>query len=389
MKSTVTIHFSTMTLLIVGISAFSLTSQAQTFTVLHTFTGSPDGAYPVPGLIRNGAGNLYGTTEGGGISNAGTVFKLNKSERVSVLYSFTGGDDGGFPFAPLSHDAHGNLYGTTSGRGAFGAGTVFKLDTAGNETVLYSFTGGLDGALPYAGLVGGGPSTVFFGTTQSGGSGASYGTIFKVDTTGKERVLYTFAGGSAGEYPFAGLVWDKGELYGTTSGDGTSVYGTVFKLTSSGKGALLHTFTGTPDGAFPIAVLVRDAAGNLYGTTQQGGRLNAGTVFKLDTTTDELTVLHSFAGNPDGKWPYAGLVRDAAGNFYGTTTLGGAFDSGTIFKLDTTGKVTILYSFTGSSDGSSPRGGLVLDEAGNLYGTATNGGDSTFGTVFKFTLSRE
>jgi uncharacterized repeat protein (TIGR03803 family) len=379
-------HVRTTILLLVGTIAFSLIAQGQTFTVLHTFTGPPDGAYPVSGLVRDETGSFYGTTAGGGTSNAGTVFQLRLSTfaRVSVLHSFTETeDDGQSPFAPLAEDGHGNFYGTTPDGGAFGSGTVFKMDKTGKENVLYSFAGALDGAFPYAGLVLDKRGNLY-GATQSGGSGASYGTIFKVDGTGNQSVLYTFSGGAAGEYPFAGLVLSKGRLYGTTAGDGASIYGTLFRLTKSGRETLLHTFAGRPDGAFPIATLVRDPAGNLYGTTQQGGILNSGTIFKLDTTGG-FTVVYNFVGTPDGKWPYAGLVRDEGGNFYGTTALGGAFDSGTIFKLDTTGNVTVLYSFTGGADGAFPRGSLVRDTAGTLYGTASNGGASSYGTIFKLT----
>jgi uncharacterized repeat protein (TIGR03803 family) len=159
-------------------------------------------------------------------------------------------------------DHLGNLYGTASGSGEFGCGTVFKLDQTGEVTELYSFRGDLDGALPYARVVLDGRGNLY-GVAQSGGSGASYGTIFKVDTAGNETVLYTFTGGTAGEYPFAGLVWRDGWLYGTTTGDGALIYGTVFKADRSGRYKLLHTFMGQPDGAFPIAVLVRDGIGNL------------------------------------------------------------------------------------------------------------------------------
>lgn len=385
MKSKTLRYMVTMLVFLAAPIVFSLTGQAQTFELIHTFTGVPDGAYPVAGLVRGESGEFYGTTAGGGLNDAGTVFRLERKKpwNESVLYSFTGGDDGESPFASLVRDRLGNLYATASGGGEFGCGTVFKLDQTGKETVLYSFGGGLDGAFPYAGVVLDGRGNVY-GVAQSGGSGASYGTIFKVDTTGNETVLYTFTGGAAGEYPFAGLVWRDGWLYGTTAGDGTLIYGTVFKVARTGRYTLLHTFTGQPDGAFPIAVLVRDGMGNLYGTTQEGGISNSGTIFKVDAS-GELTVIYNFAGAPDGKWPYSGLVRDAAGNFYGTTALGGSFDSGMIFKLDTAGNLTTLYSFTGGEDGASPRGTLLRDVAGSLYGTASNGGAYGFGTLFKLT----
>jgi uncharacterized repeat protein (TIGR03803 family) len=244
-------------------------------------------------------------------------------------------------------------------------------------TQLYQFVGGSGGANPIAGLV---PDAAgnLYGTTSAGGviGGTckilgGCGVVFKLDTSGTETVLYRFTGLADGTYPLAGLVLDAaGNLYGTTSGGGVVAgtcngCGVVFKLDTAGTETVLHSFTGSPDGDSPRAGLVRDAAGNLYGTTLGGGTSNLGTVFKLDPAGTE-TVLHSFSG-PDGSAPTAGLVLDAAGNLYGTT-------SGTAFKLDTTGIMTLLHTFTGSSDGAGPLGGLVLDAAGNLYGTAPNGG---------------
>ncbi len=174
--------------------------------------------------------------------------------------------------------------------------------------------------------------------------------------------------------------------YGGTNGG----YGTVFKLSPKGALTLLHSFAGTPDGVNPLAGLLRDAAGNLYGTTQYGGTNGGyGTVFKL-TAKGKLTLLHSFAGMPDGQNPYARLIRDPAGNLYGTTFYGGTSGYGTVFKVDTTGKLTILHSFNDSPDGAHPIAGLILDKAGNLYGTTSDGGDlscgfSGCGTVFKVT----
>jgi uncharacterized repeat protein (TIGR03803 family) len=318
-----------------------------------------------------------------------------QAQALEVLYTFRGGTDGANPYAGLIQDAAGNLYGTTASGGAFGFGTVFKLDTTGTESVLHSFTGTPDGSSPYAGLL---RDTVgnLFGTTNTGGSGqgcsSGCGTVFKLDTPGKETVLHSFTG-AAYEYevsPLAGLIRDPaGNLYGTTAGlygaclfQGRWYYcGTVFKLNAAGNATLLFRFSGGAYGAIPYAGLVRDAAGNLYGTTVFGGAYpyTHGTVFKLDTTGKE-TVLHSFTGGADGANPYAGLIQDAAGNLYGTTASGGASGSGTVFKLDTTGKETVLHSFTGGADGANPHAGLILDAAGSLYGTTTNGGASGFGT---------
>ena len=369
-----------------------------TFTLIYSFKGSPDGSSPEAGLIRDGAGNFYGTTSSGGPSGYGTVFKLDATGAETVLYGFTGGADGSNPFGGLVRDAAGNLYGNTyrgggNGCASYGCGTVFKLDTTGTETVLYRFTGGADGRNPLGSLVRDSAGNLF-GTTYYGGSSNNCyqgcGTVFKLATTGVETVLHSFTGDPDGNWPWAGLIRDAtGNLYGTThQGGGASAWGTVFKLDTTGAETVLYSFKGDPDGGEPDAGLILDAAGNLYGTTHYGGgggcQDGCGTVFKLDTTGTE-TVLHSFQGNPDGGSPVAGLIRDAAGNLYGTTLYGGAVGKGTVFKLDTTGTETVLHSFTGAA-GEWPTAGLIRDTAGNIYGTTPYGGRGFAGEVFK--LSR-
>jgi uncharacterized repeat protein (TIGR03803 family) len=384
-------------------------AQAQTYSesVLYSFTGTGgDGAFPFAGLMRDAVGNLYGTTvKGGGTgclgSGCGTVFKLDTTGKETVLYSFTGSSDGASPDAGLIRDAAGNLYGTTERGGkcrrfVAGCGTVFKLDTTGKETVLHRFRGA-DGATPIAGLIRDSAGN-FYGTTLLGGGTGCVrpgcGTVFILDTTGKETVLYSFTGtGGDGAFPHAGLIRAAaGNFYGTTSGGGDLTCnapfgcGVVFKLDTTGKETVLYSFTGSPDGASPDAGLIRDSAGNFYSTTSGGGgAFGKGTVFKLDTTGNE-TVLHSFTGTGgDGALPSAGLIRDTVGNLYGTTTSGGASDYGTVFKLDTSGNETVLYSFTGGADGATPTAGLIRDSAGNLYGTTFGGGAFGYGTVFKLT----
>jgi uncharacterized repeat protein (TIGR03803 family) len=359
-------------------------------TVLHNFAGgTKDGANPLAGLIRDAAGSLYGTTYGGGTYNLGAVFKVDTSGKESVLYSFAGSPDGAHPAAGLVQDAAGNFYGTTENGGYLGTGTIYKLDKNGTETVLYSFAAGADGAYPEAGLVLDGAGNLY-GTTAEGGGPRCYdslgcGTVFKLDTAGKETVLYSFGGSPDGEYPVAGLLRDNaGNLYGTTSSGGASSFGTVFKLDTTGKETVLYSFAGSPDGEHPYAGLVQDAAGDLYGTTSSGGASSLGTVFKLDTTGKE-SILYSFAQLPDGEYPYVGLVHDTAGNLYGATDEGGLSGLGTVFKLDTTGKETVLYSFVAGSGGAGPYASLVRDAAGNFYGTTYWGGTSGLGTAFKLT----
>lgn len=368
-------------------------AQAQTFTVLYTFTSTDQGWQPDAGLIADTAGNLYGTTQYGGTAGGfGTIFKLDSSGNETVLYSFAGTPDGEDPYAGLVSDEAGNLYGSTLYGGTEGGyGTLFRLDKYGKLTLLHSFASNPDGADPYGTLVGDAQGNGY-GTTRFGGAAGGYGTVFELDRNGKLTLLHSFAGTPDGEDPEAGLIRDRvGSLYGTTVYGGTAGgYGTVFKLDKTGKLTLLHSFGGTPDGENPYAGLVGDYAGNGLGTTKYGGTAGGyGTVFKIDHT-GKLSLLYSFSGTPDGENPLSSVVLDPLGNIYGTTYYGGTYGYGSIFKLDTTGTLTILHSFNYSPDGGNPIGGLIRDTAGNLYGTTSQGGDpscgfSGCGTVFELT----
>jgi uncharacterized repeat protein (TIGR03803 family) len=365
-------------------------SQVQTFTVLYTFKSTLKGEQPDATLTMDSAGNLYGTTQYGGAKGGfGTVFKLDTTGKETVIRSFAGTPDAEDPYAGLTRDQTGDLYGTTLYGGTQGGfGTVFKLH-AGSETILHSFAGTPDGEDPRSVLLRDAAGNLY-GTTQYGGTNGGFGTIFQLDPAGKLTLLHSFAGTPDGEDPYSGVLRDKaGNLYGTTQYGGTNGgFGTVYKLTAKGKLTLLHSFAGTPDGVNPFAGLLMDAAGNLYGTTYYGGTNGGfGTVYKL-TAKGKLTLLHSFAGMPDGQNPYARLIRDSAGNLYGTTFYGGTSGYGSVFELTAAGKLTILHSFSGSADGGHPIAGLILDKAGNLYGTTSDGGDlkcgfSGCGTVFK------
>jgi uncharacterized repeat protein (TIGR03803 family) len=366
---------------------------AQTFAVLYTFTGGTDGGYPFAGLVRDGSGNLYGTTYQGGAFGAGTVFKVETSGTETVLYNFTAGTDGGYPFAGLVRDAKANLYGTTYQGGALNYGVVFKVDTNGNETVLHSFAGGTaDGCAPYGGLLRDKAGNLY-GVTD--GCGASNkGTMYKVAPSGVETVLHSFTG-SDGAYPSTtGLLIDKqGNLYGVTDDGGSgrncnSGYGcgVAYVLTSSGTLTVLHSFARrTADGCYPQGTPARDNKGNLYGTTESCGSSGEGIVWKVSKKGTE-TVLHSFAGGAsDGVYPTAGVVMDATGNLYGDTDGGGTSSAGTVYELDKKWEFTLLHSFNGGTDGTSPSAGLTRDAKGNFYGTAPFGGSSNYGTVWKLT----
>lgn len=363
--------------------------QAQTFKVLYNFTGSADGGSPYGSLVRDTAGNLYGTTEADGAAGAGTVFKVNKGGTYTVLYRFKGGPDGANPYVGVIRDAAGNLYGTTANGGASGLGTVFKLTKTGKETVLYSFAGGSDGCYPYGGLLRDAAGNLYGTTEVCGASGV--GTVFKLTNTGKETVLHSFAGGSSdGEFPsFTSLLMDtSGNLYGVAEQGGTDNLGVVYKLSKSGKLKVLYSFAGgTSDGCDVFGTPFMDAEGNLYGTANACGSAHVGIVWKVSQKGKE-TVLHNFtAGSSDGAEPIAGVIMDANGNLYGDTYQGGSANLGTVYKLNKTGKVTLLHTFTGP-DGDYPYSGVIRDSAGNLYGTTLHGGSGQqcqngCGTVWK------
>jgi uncharacterized repeat protein (TIGR03803 family) len=359
-------------------------AQGQTFTVLYAFGKGTDGGTPYAGLVRDSAGNLYGTTFGGGSGSSGTVFELNPAGKETVLYTFKAGKDGGFPFAGLVRGSGGALYGTTVKGGASNFGTVFRLNAAGREKVLYSFKS-QDGNYPDAGLLFDAVGNLY-GATVEGGA-ANLGTVFKLDPAGKQTVLHSFAGGADGKfsYVYGSLVRDKaGNFYGTTLAGGGSNQGTVFKVDATGRETVLYKFSGGADGGFPYAGLVLDKKGNMYGTTYLGGSSGQGTVFKLTTTGQEI-VLYNFTGGADGGNPTARLLQDKNGNLYGTTYYGGLLNAGVVFKLDLSHTETVLHSFDYANDGGYPTAGLIRDASGNLYGTATAGGASNHGTVFKLT----
>lgn len=383
-------------LLFLALGLMTASAQAQTESVLYSFCakkGCADGKQPqFVTLATDVKGHLYGTTEYGGAHNEGTVFRLNASGEEEV-YSFqNNGADGLRPLFGVVLDEAGNLYGTTTGGGAYGYGTVFKVSSSEVESVLHSFNqNGTDGASPEGALIIGGNGNLY-GTTNSGGANClpgGCGTVFEITPSGAVTILYSFAdNGADGMYPSAGLAMDtNGNLYGTTSSGGTYNKGTVFEVTSSGTETILYSFGGNAsDGSSPAyAPLVVDAEGNVYGTTFEGGAHDLGMVFEVTQSGAE-TNLHSFGANVnDGQFPYGGLVLDAAGNLYGMADTGGPHAEGAVFKLTPSGRETILYSFpAGPSDGETPLGGLLMGN-GSLYGTTQYGGTHGYGTVFKLT----
>jgi uncharacterized repeat protein (TIGR03803 family) len=366
----------------IGVSPASPPTQ---YTLLHSFHGGNDGITPLGDLLRDSAGNLYGTTFLGGPGNCspsgcGTVYKIDVSSKKTTLYRFAGGDGDG-PYGGLIQDAAGNLYGTTGGGGASGDGIIFKLEPSGHLIVLHSFNG-TDGKDPLSTLVQDAAGN-FYGTTKDGGS-SDDGVVFKLDLIGNETVLHSF-NGTDGKNPFAGLARDSaGNLYGTTfDGGSTSCHGgcgVVFKIDASGVETTLHQFSGS-DGENPYAGVILDAAGNLYGTTTVGGRQRYGDVYKLDPSGNE-TLLHTFTAF-DGEGPFSDVVLSETGDLYGTTIGGGRYGLGEVYRLDPSGKVRVLHSFFGERDGISPVSALIRVKGGDLYGTASAYGPRGDGVVFK------
>jgi uncharacterized repeat protein (TIGR03803 family) len=368
-----------------------IAAQAQStyFTTLANFDGA-DGVNPFAGLVQASDGNFYGTTYAGGASNDGTVFRVTHAGALTTIYSFClqGGHcaDGSYPWAGLIQATDGKLYGTTNGGGANGYGTVFKITLSGALTTLYSFCAQLnctDGGGPVADLVQGADGN-FYGAASGGGT-YGYGTVFKITPSGTLTTLHSFDY-SDGAVPEAALVQaTDGNFYGTTE-QGGGIYndGTVFQITLTGALTTLHSFEGYPDGSSPFAGLVQATDGNFYGTTEQGGAYDGGTVFKI-TPGGTLTTLHSF-NYSDGSNPSVVLVQASDGNFYGTTSAFAERGVGTIFSITPGGTLTTLHQFNGA-DGLYPKA-LVQAGDGSFYGTTEGGGAYDDGTVFRLGVLR-
>ena len=355
---------------------------APTLNTLYAFSGASDGASPRAGLVLGDDGYFYGTTYIGGAYGKGTIFKVNSSGSwITLRHLGTASNDGANPLATLLKGSGGYFYGTTyaGGSATLTNGTIFRINSAGNYTTMYSFNGGSDGANPSAKLLAYGNN--LYGTTQSGGSNNN-GTIFYLIPSWAELPLFFFSGGGDGGSPYAGLILgNDGNLYGTTTAGGTSSNGVAFKLTPSGyyPVSTLHTFTGS-DGKASSASLIQAQDGYFYGTTLDGG-LGGGNIFRMDTV-GAVSNLHSLVG-AEGVNPQAALVQGSDGNFYGTAQNGGANNFGTIFRLTTNGTFTSVYSFTGASDGANPWCELVQGSDGYFYGTTAAGGPNGDGTVFR------
>ena len=355
-----------------------------------------DGINPEGTLVAGTNGFFLGTTAFGGSDGFGTVFKVNAKGVETVLHAFAGtggGGDGYSPRSGLLPMGGGVFYGTTPGGGTFGYGTIYSITQAGAYSIVYSFTGDNDGSNPYSGLIKDKAGNVYGVTEYGGASGsqsAGFGTIYKIAAGGGQSVLYSFTGGDDGGHPLDVLVRDKaGNLYGVARDFGHFHSGVVFKLSHTGVYSVLYAFTGGADGGDPIGGLALDSAGSiLYGTTNRGGGANLGTVFKIALgATPVFTTLHSFGGGGDANLPTTELVFDKAGDLFGTTGLGGEFDAGTVYKIAPDGTESVVYSFSpvnGHQDG--PAAAVLVKgtlSSTVLYGTTDSGGTDDKGAVFR------
>jgi uncharacterized repeat protein (TIGR03803 family) len=408
------------------VMVFGGVGRAGTEKVIYSFTSKKDGHSPNAGLTLDSAGNIYGSTDFGGLTFQGNIYKLaphaGETFTYSVAYSVGSGGGTGLNETTLLSDGAGNLYGVAQAEGPYGFGTVFELvpnaDGSWSRKPIYAFKGGADGAIPVGGLVFDAAGNLY-GATLEGGStvacnGDGCGTVFELSlSAGKwhKQELYRFKGGIDGANPESGVVIDAaGNLYGTTFLQGLNPpkgcaggCGTIFKLSPSAvfgqpwAETVLHHFTGR-DGGNPVSTLLLDSAGNIYATATNGGSgiltcseaFGCGTVVELSPSVAGWTfqVLHAFAGGSDAQTPSTPLLIDASGNLFGAAYSGGSRGWGQIFELSpgTTGwSKTEVYGFTGLEDGADPTAGLARDGSGRIYGVTYLGGQFGEGTVFQVT----
>ena len=352
-----------------------------TYTVLHNFAGgSGDGSSPSAEVSLDASGNIYGTASGGGTNGSGILFKLASGGTETVLHAFGATGDGTSPDGAITIDANGNMYGTTDYGGATNNGTIWKYDASGKYKTLYSFTG-TDGSFIRGRLIRDKKGNLY-GTALFGGANGD-GSVFKLSPKGKLTVLHSF-NNTDGEFAEHGLVRDKaGNFYGVTAFGGTSGNGTVYKVAPDGTFTSLYSFTGGSDGGFLYGGLAIDKSGNLYGSTVSGGASGSGTVFKM-TPGGSLTTLYSFTGGNDGGGPEGDMLL-VKSNLYSAASSGGgqSCGCGVIYEVGSTGKEKVLHAFTGS-DGGGYSAGVTLDN-GTFYGTTESYGANGLGVVFSVT----
>ncbi len=356
---------------------------AATFETIHNFNVD-DGAQPMGAPVVSKDGALFGTTSAGGLAGAGTLFRL-KAGALTTLHSFgAASGDGTYPWGRLSVDERGNLYGTTNAGGQFGAGTIYRYRAADGVSVVYSFTGGPDGGYPLDGLTPDRNGSFYGGATYGGqrlcGSEhtGACGTVFSFDARSKQLVtLHTFFG-SDGGWPESAPAFRGGTLVGTTYGDGSTGHGSIYSMQVDGTGFAI--VGATHEAAWFQSGLVPDGAGALWGVAGSGGDFHTGGLYRIEVD-GSFTWVFSFPADAGG-FASATPVEDGAGNLYGTLPYGGA-GCGQVYRYrPANGKFMILHEFD-CLDGQTPWGGLVIDARGALYGTTESGGTQGGGTLFR------
>jgi uncharacterized repeat protein (TIGR03803 family) len=359
------------------------------FTTLYNFTdGSSDGGFVFGQPVIDPSGNIYGTAEGGGADGYGTVWRFSSGGSISVLHSFAE-SDGSYPFVGLTQmPAKGNFFGTTYDGGSAGYGTVFKVTTSGSFSTLYNFGSQAgDPEYIYSGVALD-PKGNLYGTGDEGGANG-YGAIWQVTSAGKETVLYSFDY-TDGAYPSSGSLHRDavGDLFGFTEGGGDNGCGVLFEYSEGGAFSVLHNFNCGTDGGY-LTGNVLEYKGSLYGTAQEYGANDDGTVWRYDISTTTFTVLHNFDGS-DGEFPLGGVGCQqgkktvCTGNLFGTTVEGGSGGYGTVWEINSSGTFTTLHNFA-ETDGAYPYSRPFVSKAGNVYGTTYYGGSSSYGTLYEIT----
>jgi len=361
-------------------SHFGIAPKGFKYTIVHSFAGGTgDGFNPTAEVTLDASGNIYGTTDSGGAYGFGTIFELTPGGTETLLHSFGGSGDGTTPYGAVTFDAKGNIYGTTNSGGSGGAGIIYELASDGTYTVLHNFItsegSNIEGRLTQD------KKGNLYGTAAFGGANGD-GSVFEYSAQGKFSVLHSFDG-TLGEYPDHGVAIDKaGNIYGATAfGGNTYDEGTLYEISKTGTFYILHYFTGGADGGFIYGCVTVDKAGNVYGNAEDGGANNAGTVFQL-TREGKFTTLYNFTGTTDGGTPQ-GDVLLVGKNVYGTTSTGAAGGAGGVYEVSLKGQETTLASFD-AANGDGYAAGLTPNGK-NFLGTTQDGGANGDGVVFSLT----
>jgi uncharacterized repeat protein (TIGR03803 family) len=359
-------------------------ARAQTYQVFHSFGNGTDGSQPNGAIYTDSAGNIYGATHSGGTSGAGVIYQIDQNGNETILHNFDS-VDGNNPLPNLSFFSGTWLFGVSALGGPQNDGTIFAQQLSPPAFKHVHNFSGSDGQDPLGTLAPTADGLSAYGVT-SGGGAHNQGEVYKIDKAGDVTVIYSFTGGVGGSQPATGLSLDSdGNLYGVTSTSGNKGDGVLFRIDSAGNETVIHNFdpsTGAPPNSTPVA----DGMGNVYGTTSLGGTFNKGVIYGLNLSTGEYSVLHTFVGGADGMFPAGDLVKDGIGHLFGVTTLGGrSTNFGVVYRMDAAGNEIVLYALGGGGDGTYPNRLYRDPVTGTLYGTTSSGGAYGQGVLFRIT----